>query len=724
MGLVWVSINPDNEESNRRITEDDLGMFTSLKGKIIFFITLIMGVTATGIVFFTHRDVGQAMLESEKASAQNVLELVELNIQGGYNKLLADKVDMITGLNSRLRSTSGICASVLTEYSELAEKGFIKESEAKERSLTWMKTIGFQKGFVFAFDPENRILSHPDPKVRGLSIESLKDMKGRLISRVMNVDTLKYNGESAVFFWKEPSTDDIRKKLGYFIPFRKWRWTVCALIDFDEIEEESKKKLEKIVDVLRKTFEKIKIGKTGYAFLFDGLGKMLIPPPGMTGEEFETLRNDSTGDLLYKDIMTAAKEKKKSIRYVIFNKTGAQEIEAHVSYFKAFDWYIAVTVPVLEIQAPAKAVVTRQSIIITLIFFTSLTLAYFLVSRTSRPLNMLASYAKNLPSMDFTGSEEEGSPIDELPKKFKDEVGRLAESFVFMKTELKKNVQELVETTAAKERLKKEAAEAANRAKSEFLANMSHELRTPLNHIIGFTELVVDDHFGKLNEQQKEFLTDVLRSSKHLLSLINDILDLSKVEAGKLELSPSEVNLREMLTGSLNMVREKSLKHGIRIEASFDGIPDTLFVDERKMKQIIYNLLSNSVKFTPDGGQIVLGAQMVKGVVRAGQRWNDNEGMKVFEHLPGSGPADQRDIADCVAFSVTDTGIGIATENQERIFNAFEQVDGSTSRRYEGTGLGLSLTKKLVELHGGKIWVESRGEGKGSTFRFIIPAYM
>ena len=699
-------------------------MFNSLKGKYLFFITLIMGVTATGIIFFTHRDVGQAMLASEKASAQNVLELVELNIQGGYNKLLADKVDMIEGLNQRLRSIATICTSVLKEYSELSKKNIIEKDQAEKRALDWITTIRFQKDFVFVFDQKGKILSHPDPKLVGVDINSVKDMKGHKISKVMHVEKLKYNGESAVFFWQGPAQKTKQKKLGYFVPFRKWGWTVCAFIDFDEIEADSKKKLEKIVQVLKKTFEKIHIGKTGYAFLFDGKGKILIPPRGKTGDGFETMRNEQSGNFLFEDIIEAAQKKQKSIRYVTFTNKGTQEIEAHVSYFKAFDWYISVSVPVLEIQAPAKAVVTRQSIIITMIFFGSLVTAYFLVSRTSRPLNMLASYAKNLPSMDFTAVEEEDSPIDELPKKFRDEVGRLAGSFVFMKTELKKNVQALIETTAAKERFKKETAEAANRAKSEFLANMSHELRTPLNHIIGFTELVVDNHFGELNDQQREFLSDVLHSSKHLLSLINDILDLSKVEAGKLELSLSEVNLNEMLKNSLSMVREKTLRHGIKLETAINGIPDTVKVDERKVKQVVYNLLSNAVKFTQDGGKVVLGARTVEGVIRSGHRKDDSGEMKVFEHLPESDTPDGCTVNKCIEFSVSDTGIGIDAENQERIFNAFEQVDGSISRRYEGTGLGLSLTRRLVELHGGKIWVESEGENRGSTFRFVIPAFI
>jgi PAS domain S-box-containing protein len=241
----------------------------------------------------------------------------------------------------------------------------------------------------------------------------------------------------------------------------------------------------------------------------------------------------------------------------------------------------------------------------------------------------------------------------------------------------------------------KEAAEKANQAKSEFLANMSHELRTPLNHIIGFTELVVDRRLGGLNEKQEEYLGDVLESSKHLLSLINDILDLSRVEAGKEQLELSDVNVTELLEGSLFMIRERSMKHGIHLCMDRDGVPEEICADERKLKQILYNLLSNAVKFTPDGGSIQLNARLV------------------------SPP--EADPSRFVEFSVSDTGIGIPPQNLERIFGRFEQGEVSISRRYQGTGLGLSLSRGFVELHGGRIWAESEGEGRGATLRFRIP---
>jgi len=251
----------------------------------------------------------------------------------------------------------------------------------------------------------------------------------------------------------------------------------------------------------------------------------------------------------------------------------------------------------------------------------------------------------------------------------------------------------------------KEAAEKANCAKSDFLANMSHELRTPLNHIIGFTEVVVDGHFGELNRQQKEYLEDSLTSSRHLLSLINDILDLSKVEAGKLELERSSVDLRMLLENSLIMVKEKALKNGISLSSKINGIPKTIEADERKLKQIQYNLLFNAVKFTPKGGHVDVNARI----------WNLGEDSDL--EYPGFNSQHP----NWIHISVADTGIGLSKEDLGRIFNPFEQVENSISRKYQGTGLGLSLTKTLVDLHGGKIWAESEGEGKGSKFHYIIP---
>jgi signal transduction histidine kinase/cell division protein FtsB len=255
----------------------------------------------------------------------------------------------------------------------------------------------------------------------------------------------------------------------------------------------------------------------------------------------------------------------------------------------------------------------------------------------------------------------------------RDELGTLAANLNRMTAELGRLYHQL---------------EAANRHKSEFLASMSHELRTPLNAIIGFSEVLLVRLFGELNEKQEEYLRDILDSGRHLLSLINDILDLSKVEAGRMELELGSFSLPEALENGLTMVRERASRHGIALSLEVDPALGIVEADERKVKQVVFNLLSNAVKFTPDGGQV--------GITAA------------------------RD-GDEVRVTVWDTGIGIDPEDQGRIFEEFQQVVGQDGQNREGTGLGLTLAKRFVELHGGRLWVES-AIGHGSRFTFTLPA--
>jgi signal transduction histidine kinase len=250
---------------------------------------------------------------------------------------------------------------------------------------------------------------------------------------------------------------------------------------------------------------------------------------------------------------------------------------------------------------------------------------------------------------------------------------------------------------------------------------MSHELRTPLNHIIGFTELVLNPQMGELNEIQSEYLGDVVYSSKHLLSLINDILDLSKIEAGKVNFEPSHVKIHQLLENSLYMVREKALKNGIELSLATDNLPEYVIGDERLLKQVIYNLLGNAVKFTPESGAITLNARTMDCYIRTSKRKSDSQPyFFVDEH-----PADPQDPAikrqTCLEISVNDNGIGIPEEHLSRIFNRFDQVNSAINRQFQGTGLGLPLARSFIELHGGQIWAESDGENRGSRFRFVIP---
>ena len=279
----------------------------------------------------------------------------------------------------------------------------------------------------------------------------------------------------------------------------------------------------------------------------------------------------------------------------------------------------------------------------------------------------------------------------------RDELGALAEEFNRMAEQLEgsyANLEQKVdertqELAATLEQLdeKSRELETASRHKSQFLANMSHELRTPLNAILGFSQLLRGEVYGEINAKQAEYLDDILTSANHLLALINDILDLSKVEAGQIELEVAPFSLREALERGVVMVRERATKDGVSVALA--GFPETDVVtgDERRVRQVIFNLLSNAVKFTPQGGTVDVSAVRVNGEVRV---------------------------------SVADTGPGIAPEDHDRIFEEFQQTDAGAAHR-EGTGLGLALSKRLVELHGGHIWVDSE-LGKGSTFVFTLPA--
>jgi signal transduction histidine kinase len=253
----------------------------------------------------------------------------------------------------------------------------------------------------------------------------------------------------------------------------------------------------------------------------------------------------------------------------------------------------------------------------------------------------------------------------------RDELGALATNVNQMNDELQRLYKEL---------------ETASKHKSEFLANMSHELRTPLNAIIGFSQVLRERISGEINAKQEEYLDDIITSANHLLALINDVLDLSKVEAGQVELQIAPFSLRDALERGVSMVREQATTEGVQVTLHKNGGLDVVTGDERRIRQVIFNLLSNAVKFTPTGGLVEITATRVDGEMRV---------------------------------SVADSGPGIAVEDLDRIFEEFQQTEAG-ARQHEGTGLGLALSKRFVEMHGGRIWCDSR-LGQGSTFRFTLP---
>ena len=313
---------------------------------------------------------------------------------------------------------------------------------------------------------------------------------------------------------------------------------------------------------------------------------------------------------------------------------------------------------------------------------------YFINSDRLQILNLLLSTYENAiqKNHELADATEELALLNEQLQENMAELESLNQKLLRVNEELQQQ-REVAEEA-------RRQAIAANRAKSDFLANMSHELRTPLNSVIGFSEVLQDELFGGLNDKQREYVGNILFSGRHLLSLINDILDLAKIESGKMVLDLKEVTLSHLLADSLTMLQEKALKHGIRLDLEPGSEELCLLADERKLKQIMFNLLSNAVKFTPDGGRVSVQARNIR-------EEGDGE-------------------ADLVEISVADTGVGIREDDLPKLFTEFSQLSSPYTKAYEGTGLGLALTKRLVELHGGTVRAESTF-GEGSRFSFVMP---
>jgi signal transduction histidine kinase len=351
-------------------------------------------------------------------------------------------------------------------------------------------------------------------------------------------------------------------------------------------------------------------------------------------------------------------------------------------------WKVFVEQPESAAFAPVRGKIWGTALLLAAFLAVGVGLSVLLARRLVRPVKQIRTAAARIGA---------GAYDERIELRRRDELGGLAEELNGMAASLQASVQSLerkveertqeLQRALAELSRKGRQLEVASEHKSHFLANMSHELRTPLNAIIGFSQGLRQRLFGPINEKQEEYLDDILSSGNHLLSLINDVLDLSKVEAGQVELEVASFSLREALERGVVMVREPATRDGVRLSLELAPGVDLVAGDERRLRQVIFNLLSNAVKFTPEGGEVVVATAS-----------RDHE----------------------VLISVTDTGPGIRVEDHERIFEEFQQTDVGVQQR-EGTGLGLALSKRLVELHGGRIWVESE-PGHGSRFVFTLPA--
>jgi signal transduction histidine kinase len=359
-----------------------------------------------------------------------------------------------------------------------------------------------------------------------------------------------------------------------------------------------------------------------------------------------------------------------------------------VALIAPIGWAVFVEQPRSVGFAPLWASVQRSGMVLLAGLALALMASIVLARRMVAPIQMLEAGAARIGEgqLDHRINVHTGDEVEGLAVQFNSMAERLQESYSTLERRVEERTHELSEALEELQRTSSEL-ETANRHKSEFLANMSHELRTPLNAVIGFSEVLGERMFGELNDKQAEYVQDIHASGRHLLSLINDILDLSKIEAGAMELDVSRFALAAALDNALTLIRERAASRGLTLEMNVDSELGEMEGDERKLKQILLNLLSNAIKFTAEGGTVTLEARQDTSHVYIGVR---------------------------------DTGVGISKEDQSVIFEEFRQVGTDYARKAEGTGLGLALTMRFVQMHGGRLSVESE-PGVGSVFKVELP---
>lgn len=436
--------------------------------------------------------------------------------------------------------------------------------------------------------------------------------------------------------------------------------------------------------LIRDVISGITVGKAGLAYAVDGQGDLIIHP-----DVTLLLARTSFADLPQVAAVLSAGSGSAAPREITVGRdpSGGKVLTAAQS-IPTLGWHVFVEQPLGEAFAPLYSALLRTALLLLAGLAMALLASLFLARHMVTPIRTLQAGAARIGSGDLNHAIEvkTGDELQALAEEFNKMTDQLRESYAGLEQKVEERTRDLA---VAMEQLEQKGREleTVSRHKSEFLANMSHELRTPLNAIIGFSEVLHEQMFGELNEMQLGYVKDVLEAGRHLLSLINDILDLSKVEAGRMELDVGEVSVEQALQSGITMQGERAGRNGVTLGLTVSPEVGVIEADERKLRQVVFNLLSNAVKFTPSGGRVDVSARLDDGMVEV---------------------------------AVADTGIGIAPADQDLIFQEFQQVRDGTGGGVEGTGLGLTLSRRFVELHGGRLWVRSK-PGAGSTFLFTLP---
>lgn len=441
-------------------------MLRSLNSKIFLLVFFILALIAGAVFYITNRDVGRAMYQAEERSIANVLELMELNVAGRYKNLLQDKVGKTQEIKRYLVDLAATFETGLDRFAALEESGAVSTERAQNEALAWLRSLpATDTKYFFAYDGSFNLLAYPDPELIGTAPTHFQDIEGRSVLQAARAEAMELGESYATYHWKHLESDAPTKRFGLFTYFPAWDWVVAVSVDIGDVEQALQRQLEQIVEVLDQNIPQVEFAMTGFVFLFDGSQQIIAAPDRIRrlleggAEGIDTLRNAKTGNFVLDDFMAWASEGEVEGPYEFAVRGKNNELialEADVAFFKPLDWYMAAVAPVDEIEAPARQLMANISVSVLGVFLVSLFVAYAFSRHLARPLKLLAQHAMTLPQQDFSQPASGPTPIDHLPDKHHDEVGRLAASFVFMERSLRENISHLMEVTATKNRIESE----------------------------------------------------------------------------------------------------------------------------------------------------------------------------------------------------------------------------------------------------------------------------
>ena len=428
-------------------------MFSTIKGKIIFCVTIVMVVSTVVNLYFTNKDVGSTIMAAQEKSAKNILHSFSLVIREDYEMLVATNQAMTLEKKAHLKKTALMIDSVFTGLSTPDTAGSDGDA-AIQTALDWVERAPFKNIHFYVMDSRFELVSTSNPNITGDALKGIKDTKNRAVFEVMRFDRLNPAGEFAIFSIKD--NDKSRQVLAFFLPFSPWQFTIGVWVDISDIEAEAADAKKRYIRSLNDYAGRLTVMQNGFVCMVDAKENVLIPPPEHLGLSMGDISRRIKAAIDVEGMSGKETTPVAKVRYDSFTDEGQRPMVIYCTYFKPLEWYTGVVIPLNEINAPANRLVVRQSLIIAFMFMVGIIAVFVLVSRISKPLHLLSLHARKLPRLDFSKPLPDFPAIDNLTGKHKDEVGALASSFVIMRRELNKDIQNLFLGMAARHRIESE----------------------------------------------------------------------------------------------------------------------------------------------------------------------------------------------------------------------------------------------------------------------------